>query len=74
VMTMTGVQMGVNYGSNKVRFPSPVPSGSKIRLGAAIAGVEEIAGGVQNQVDVTIEVEGAPKPSLVAQLVFRYYL
>ena len=74
VMTMEGVQMGVNYGANRVRFPAPVPSGSKVRLGATIAAVEEIAGGVQNLVDVTIEVEGASKPSLVAQLVFRYYL
>ena len=74
VMSVEGVQMGVNYGANRVRFPAPVPSGSRVRLGATVAAVEEITGGVQNLVDVTIEVEGATKPSLVAQLVFRYYL
>ncbi len=74
VMQVEGVAMGVNYGANKVRFPAPVPSGSRVRLGATVAGLEEFQGGVQNLVDVTIEVEGASKPSLVAQLVFRYYL
>ncbi len=73
VVKVDGVKMGVNYGTNKVRFPSPVPVGSEIRLGAAVAEVEEIAGGLQVALDVTIEVKGAPKPSCVAQVVFRYY-
>ena len=65
--------MGVNYGTNKVRFPAPVPVGSQVRLGASVAEVEEIAGGLQVALDVTIEVKDAAKPSCVAQVVFRYY-
>lgn len=74
VLQVSGVAMGVNYGANKVRFPAPVPSGSKIRLGAVISSVTDVKGGVQVQVDTTIEVEGASKPSLVAQTLFNYYL
>ncbi|MDA8196649.1 MAG: MaoC family dehydratase [Actinomycetota bacterium] len=74
VMVVDGVKMGVNYGTNKVRFPSPVPSGSKVRLGATVVAVEDLPNGsTQNLVDVTIETEGSTKPSLVAQLVFLYY-
>ena len=74
VMRVEGVTMGVNYGANKVRFPSPVPVGSKLRAGAAVASVEDVGGGgAQVTLDVTFEVEGAPKPACVAQVVFRYY-
>jgi acyl dehydratase len=68
-----GFKMGVNYGCEKVRFPSPVPVGSKVRCGATIDKVDAIAGGAQVTVTATIEVEDAPKPSLVAQVVYRYY-
>ena len=73
VVRTNGVRMGVNYGTNKVRFPAPVPVGAEIRLGAAVAEVEDVAGGIQVALDVTIEVKDAPKPSCVAQVVFRYY-
>lgn len=73
VVRTNGVRMGVNYGTNKVRFPSPVPVGADIRLGAAVADVEDVPGGIQVALDVTIEVKDAPKPSCVAQVVFRYY-
>jgi len=73
VVRVEGVTMGVNYGANKVRFPSPVPVGSQIRAGASVASVEEVSGGIQVALDVTIEVKDAPKPSCVAQIVFRYY-
>jgi acyl dehydratase len=73
VMQVDGVAMGVNYGTNKVRFTSPVPVGSEIRAGATVASVEDIAGGVQVALDVVVEVKDAPKPSCVAQVVFRYY-
>ncbi|MDQ1395362.1 MAG: hypothetical protein QOG64_621 [Acidimicrobiaceae bacterium] len=69
-----GIAMGVNYGLNKLRFPAPVPVGSKVRLGASLVGVEDIQGGAQMTVDMTIEVEGKDKPSCVAQGVFRYYV
>jgi acyl dehydratase len=73
IMAVTGVAMGVNYGCNKVRFPSPVPVGSKLRLGAKLLEVEDVAGGAQVTMEFTFEIEGAPKPSCVAEVVFRYY-
>ncbi len=74
VIQVSGISMGVNYGCNKVRFPSPVPVGSKLRLGAALDDVEEIAGGAQVTIGLTFEVEGAAKPSCVAQAIYRYYV
>ncbi len=73
VMKVDGVSMGVNYGTNKVRFTSPVPVGSQIRAGATLASVEAIPGGAQVALDVVVEVKDAPKPSCVAQVVYRYY-
>ena len=73
VLTVTDTKMAVNYGLNKVRFPSPVPVGSKIRLTATLADVEEIAGGLQLTVAAVIEREGGDKPVCVAEPVFRFY-
>jgi acyl dehydratase len=73
VIKVDGVSMGVNYGTNKVRFTSPVPVGSRIRAGATLASVEAIPGGAQVALDVVVEVKDAPKPSCVAQVVYRYY-
>lgn len=73
VLKVDGVAMGVNYGTNKVRFSSPVPVGSQIRAGATLASVDDVAGGVQVALDVVVEVKDATKPSCVAQVVFRYY-
>jgi acyl dehydratase len=73
IMTVQGMSMGVNYGCNKVRFPSPVPVDSNLRLGLAVAEVENVTGGVQVVLDLTFEVEGASKPSCVAQVVYRYF-
>jgi acyl dehydratase len=73
VLRVDGVAMGVNYGANKVRFPSPVPVGSNVRLGAKLLGVEDVTGGKQVTIEATFEVEGAAKPSCVAELLFRYY-
>ena len=73
VLRVDGISMGVNYGLNKLRFPSPVPVGSKLRLGATLADVEDIAGGAQVTLDLTFEVDGKDKPSCVAQAVYRYY-
>lgn len=74
VMHVNGVRMGVNYGTNKVRFMSPVLVGSQIRAGATLASIESIDRGVQVVLDVTVEMKDAPKPSCVAQLVSRYYV
>ena len=73
VLVVTDTVMGVNYGLNKVRFPSPVPSGSRVRLHAKLLSVDEIANGVQGVVQATIEVEGKEKPACVAETVFRFY-
>lgn len=73
IMAVEGITMGVNYGCEKVRFPSPVPVGAKLRLGAALDAVDDIAGGAQVTMTFTYEVEDAPKPSCVAVVVFRYY-
>ena len=74
MMKIDGVTMGINYGTNKVRFPSPVPVGAEIRAGATLAAVEAVAGGVQVALDVVVEVKDAPKPSCVAQVVTRLYV
>jgi acyl dehydratase len=69
-----GVSMTINYGLNKVRFPAPVPVGSKIRLAAQLGAVEDAGvNAVQAIVDCTIEIEGGEKPACVAQAVYRYY-
>jgi acyl dehydratase len=73
VLHVDGVAMGLNYGTNKVRFTSPVPVGAEVRAGATVAAVEIVPGGVQVALDVTVEVKDAVKPSCVAQVVFRYY-
>ncbi len=74
VMNVSGISMGVNYGIDKLRFPSPVPVGSKLRAGVQLASVEEVTGGAQVKLVVTYEVEGSPKPACVAEIIFRYYL
>jgi acyl dehydratase len=73
VLTVTGMAMGLNYGLNKLRFPNPVPVGSKLRMGAQVANVEDVSGGVQATIDLTFELDGETKPACVAQAVYRYY-
>ena len=65
--------MGINYGLNKVRFPAPVPSGSKVRGTFRVENVEESDWGNQSTLTVTIEREGGDKPVCVAEVVFRHY-
>jgi len=73
VIEVQGISMGINYGCNKVRFPSPVPVGSELRLGAALAETKDFEGGVQVSLDVELQVRDATKPSCAAQVVLRYY-
>ncbi|GIU93316.1 MAG: MaoC family dehydratase [Acidimicrobiia bacterium] len=73
IFTVEGVRMAVNYGTNRVRFPAPVPSGSKLRCGAVLASVEDVEGGVQLALDLTFEIEGGSKPVCVAQTLSRLY-
>ncbi len=74
VVQVQGFKMAVNYGAGKVRFPSPVPVGSNLRAGVELIGVEDVAGGVQIEMRLTMEVEGAPKPSCVAEVLYRYFV
>jgi acyl dehydratase len=74
IVDITGFRMGVNYGTEKVRFPSPVPVGSRVRAGATLASATPFDGGIAMNMDVTVEVEGAPKPAMVATVVYRRYL
>lgn len=73
IMTVDGPRFAVNYGLNRVRFPAPVPVGSKLRCGAELESVEDIEGGCQVELKLTFEVEGSAKPSCVANVLFRYY-
>ncbi|MET9381153.1 MaoC family dehydratase [Streptomyces sp. NPDC002928] len=73
LLDVQGVTTKVNYGLNKVRFPSPVKVGSRIRLIGKLVEVEDVPGGVQITVDGTIEIEGAPKPAAVLQSLSRFY-
>ena len=74
IVSVEGMRMAVNYGMGKVRFPSPVPVGSKLRLGAELTALEELDGnGAQVTMTFVYEVVGAPKPSCVAEVIFRYY-
>ncbi|HTF46104.1 MAG TPA: MaoC family dehydratase [Pseudonocardia sp.] len=74
LLEIRGVRMSVNYGLEKVRFPSPVPIGAKIRMAATVVFVEEVAGdGVQMLLGCTVEVDGSDKPACVAQAVYRHY-
>lgn len=73
VFSFKGFKMGINYGYEKVRFPSPVPVDSNLRLRAKLLSVEEVAGGsIQSIMELTVEVEGAAKPACVAQMIFRH--
>lgn len=72
-VSMPDVKMGVNYGLNKVRFPAPVPVGSRLRARMALQAVEDIPGGAQMTWVVTIEREGSDKPVCVAESISRRY-
>jgi acyl dehydratase len=71
--TVGNVAMAVNYGLNKVRFPAPVPPGSKVRATFELLDVSDVSGGVQVVKRATVEVEGQDKPAVVAETVARLY-
>lgn len=72
LLRVENVRMGINYGVNKVRFPAPVPAGSRLRARARLAEATETEGGVQLTTVVTVEREGGDKPVCVAESVSRY--
>jgi len=74
LLEIVDITMGVNYGLNKVRFPTPVPVGGKVRLRAYLAAVDTLdENSIQTTVDFTMELEGNDKPAVAAQALYRYY-
>jgi len=74
VIEVRGISMGVNYGANRLRFPAPVPVGSKIRAGAELVEAEDTKdGAVQVVIRVSIEVEGVDRPACVVDTLSRFY-
>ncbi len=72
LIQVKGISMGINYGTNKVRFPAPLLVGSMVRAGAEILEVTEVAGGYQTVMKITIEVEGSDRPVCVVESVSRF--
>ncbi|MGJ8668899.1 MAG: MaoC family dehydratase [Oceanococcus sp.] len=67
------LKMGVNYGTDKVRFPSAVKVGARVRAHGEMVAANEVKGGVQATIRVTVEIEGEEKPACVADIISRYY-
>jgi len=73
IVQVHGIKMGVNYGADRVRFPAPVPVGSRIRGGGELVNVEEVKGGaVQVTIRVTVEIEGKDRPACVVDTISRF--
>jgi acyl dehydratase len=74
IIDATGFRMGVNYGAEKIRFPAPVPVGSRVRASATLDEATPFEGGVQMNLGITVEIEGQAKPAMVASILFRRYV
>ncbi len=73
IIDVQGISMGVNYGADKLRFPAPVPVGSRVRGSAELIKVEEVKNGaIQSTVRVTVEIEGSDRPACVIDTISRY--
>lgn len=73
VLMVTGAGLVLNYGSDRVRYPAPVPVDSRVRALVELAAVKPLDGGVQTTYRLSFEVEGQRKPGCVADIVYRYY-
>ncbi|MEE4190930.1 MAG: MaoC family dehydratase [Halieaceae bacterium] len=73
LMTVENTSMGVNYGCEKVRFPAPVPVGSRLRGSGEVISAEEVKGGVQVVVRVTVEIENSDRPACVVDTISRFF-
>lgn len=73
IMRVDNVSMGMNYGCEKVRFPAPVPVGSRLRGGGEVIDAQELKGGVQVVVRMTIEIEGSERPACVIDTISRFF-
>jgi len=74
IQVQSGARMSVNYGLNRVRFPSPVPAGSRIRARVTLQALKDIAEGMEATFSAVIERENSEKPCCVAEWVIRYYI
>jgi acyl dehydratase len=74
IVDAQGFRMGVNYGAEKIRFPAPVPVGSRVRASATLDEATPFEGGVQMNLGITMEIEGQAKPAMVASILFRRYV
>jgi acyl dehydratase len=72
IVEVRGASLGVNYGTGKVRFPAPVPVGARIRGSAELAACDEVAGGIQTTIRISVEVEGSSKPACVVDSLSRW--
>ena len=72
LVEVRGASMGINYGTNRVRFPAPVPEGSRLRAGAELVDVEQVSGGYQAVIRITVEIEGQNRPACVVDSVSRF--
>jgi len=73
IVEVRGIRMGVNYGVDKVRFPAPVRVGARIRGGGELVNVEEVKGGVQATIRVTVDIEGSDRPGCVVDTISRFF-
>lgn len=73
IVDVQGISMGVNYGCGKVRFPAPVPVGSRVRGVGELVEVEEVKGGIQATIRITVEIEGNDRPACVVDTISRYF-
>ena len=74
IVEVRGIAMGINYGADRLRFPAPVPIGSRIRGSAEVVSAEDTKdGAVQAKVRVTVEIEGSDRPACVVDTISRYY-
>lgn len=74
VVEVKGMAMGINYGLDRVRFPAPVPVGSRLRGSVEVLGVQDVPGGIQAVMRVTVEIEGGDRPACVADVLSRYLM
>jgi len=72
LLRVPAAKLGVNYGANKVRFPAPVPVGSRIRMGSEIIDVQDVPGGLQVTARNTVEIDGHDKPGCVVEAISRF--
>lgn len=72
IVEVRGASAGINYGVNKVRFPQPVTVGSRVRAGAELSSCEQVNGGVQVVITITVEIEGSERPACIVESVTRW--